>query len=230
MNSRLIVHSEEGLKESPNRETPDFPRPLKIVAHLISYVFHPVFVPVYIVAYLVFIHPYFFAGFSPFDRSRTLIMSIMMYSFFPLVTVGLLKALKFIDSVKLNTTKERIIPLAACGIWYFWIWNVWRNLPDYPEAALTLSRGIMLSVFMAWLGNIVMKISLHGISMGALVGYFILLGFEVTMNMGLYIAISVFIAGLVCTSRFIVSDHDNKELYGGLALGMLSMWLAHLFS
>lgn len=215
MNSRPIVGSEKGLKAP---------------AHIISYIFHPVFVPVYITAWLVYVHPYFFAGFSAFDRSRTLIMAIMMYSFFPLVTVGLLKALKFIDSVYLHTTKERIIPLAACGIWYFWIWNVWRNLPDYPEAAVTLSRAIMLSVFLAWLGNIIMKVSLHAISMGAMLGYFIWLGLLGGFPMGLYIAIALLVTGLVLTSRFLVSDHTEKEIYGGLSLGLLSVWVAQLFS
>lgn len=227
MNSRLIVDREQGLADSSGPEQHPF---LKSLAHIISYIFHPVFVPVYITAWLVFIHPYFFAGFSPFDRSRTLIMAIMMYSFFPLVTVGLLKALKFIDSVHLNTSKERIIPLAACGIWYFWIWNVWRNLPDYPEAAVTLARAIMLSVFMAWLGNIVMKISLHSISMGAMLGYFIWLGLQGGYPMGVFIAIGLLVTGLVLTSRFLVSDHNEKEIYGGLGLGLLSVWVAQLFS
>ena len=230
MNSRLIVDSEQGLTERSGQSGPEQHPFLKSLAHIISYIFHPVFVPVYITAWLVFIHPYFFAGFSPFDRSRTLIMAIMMYSFFPLVTVGLLKALKFIDSVHLNTSKERIIPLAACGIWYFWIWNVWRNLPDYPEAAVTLSRGIMLSVFMAWLGNIVMKVSLHSISMGAMLGYFIWLGLQGGYPMGVFIAIGLLVTGLVLTSRFIVSNHTNREIYGGLALGLFSMWVAQLFS
>ena len=230
MNTRLIVDREQGLRESNGQQMPHAPAWLKVPAHIISYLFHPVFVPVYITAWLVFVHPYYFAGFSTFDRSRTLIMSVMMYSFFPLVTVGLLKALKFIDSVLLNTTRERIIPLAACGIWYFWIWNVWRNLPDYPEAAVTLSRGIMLSVFMAWLGNIVMKVSLHAISMGAMMGYFIWLGFMGGYPMGAVIAIGILATGLVLTSRFIVSDHTNTEIYGGLSLGLLSMWVAQLFS
>ncbi len=88
----------------------------------------------------------------------------------------------------------------------------------------------MLSVFLAWLGNIVMKVSLHAISMGAMLGYFIWLGFQDNFAMGNYIAIGLFSTGLVLTSRFIVSDHTNREIYGGLALGLLSMWVAQIFS
>jgi hypothetical protein len=35
------------------------------------------------------------------------------------------------------------------------------------------------------------------------------------------------ITGLVCTSRFIVSDHHPKEVYGGLAAGVFSMLIAY---
>lgn len=228
MNTRLVVDKEEGLKEAKERENIPFQKGIRLAASFISYLFHPVFVPVYIVAFIVFIHPYIFAGFSPFDKSRTLIMALMMYSFFPLVTVGLLKALKFIETVKLNNQKDRIIPLVACGVWYFWIWYVWRNLPDYPAVAVQLSLAIWISVSLALLANIIMKVSLHAISMGVMLLFFIYLGFEQTLNLGVYISAALIIAGLVCTSRLIVSDHSNKEVYGGLAVGMLSMFIAHI--
>jgi len=229
MNTRLVVDREKGLNEERGRDGLKFPREVKVLANILSYVFHPIFVPVYLVAFIVYIHPYIFAGFSNFDRSRTIIMAVMMYSFFPLVTVGLLKALKFVDTVHLKNQKDRIIPLVACGIWYFWIWYVWRNLPDYPTAAVQLALGIWISVSLALLANIIMKVSLHAISMGLMVLYMVYLAFDQSVNLGTYISIVLLVAGIVCTSRFIVSDHTNREVYGGLAVGMLAMFLAHLF-
>lgn len=228
MNTRLVVDKEDGLKEASDGGRIHYPKGIRLSANLLSYIFHPVFVPVYIVAFIVFIHPYIFAGFSPFDKSRTLIMALMMYSFFPLVTVGLLKALKFIETVHLHNQKDRIIPLVACGVWYFWIWYVWRNLPDYPALAVQLSLAIWISVSLALLANIIMKVSLHAISMGVMLLFFIFLGFDQTFNVGTYISVAFIITGLVCTSRFIVSDHSNQEVYGGLAVGILAMFIAHM--
>jgi hypothetical protein len=73
-----------------------------------------------------------------------------------------------------------------------------------------------------------MKVSLHAISLGVMLLFFIYLGFEQTLNLGVYISAALIITGLVCTSRFIASDHSNKEIYGGLAVGMLSMFISHI--
>ena len=229
MSTRLVVDREKGLKENRDSGRPGIRKPFHIAATILSYIFHPVFVPVYLVAFIVYIHPYLFAGFSAFDRSRTLIMALMMYSFFPLVTVGLLKALKFIETIYLENQKDRIIPLVACGIWYFWIWYVWRNLPDYPPAAVQLSLAIWISVSLALLANILLKVSLHMISMGVMVFYMIFLAFDQPFNPGLYISCALLISGLIGSSRLIVSDHSNLELYGGFLVGSSAMMLAHLF-
>ncbi len=227
MSTRLVVDRQEGLKESPELQPASYSRSVRLLAKIISYIFHPVFVPLYIILFIVYVHPYLFAGFSPFDKTRTVIMSAMMYSFFPLVTVLLLRGLKLIDSIHLGKQKDRIIPLVACGIWYFWVWYVWRNLPEYPKPAIQLALGIWISASLALLANIIMKVSLHAISLGVMLTFILALAFSQSLNFSLYISIAMLITGFVCTSRFIVSDHLPKEIYGGLATGAISMLIAH---
>ena len=230
MNTKLIVDQRNRLKEI--RET-GFPRQhavLRGMAHFLSYLFHPVFVPVYLVVFMIYIHPYLFAGFSPFDKLRNVVMAFLMYTFFPLVTVLLLKALKFIDSIHLHTQKDRVIPLVACGIWYFWIWNVWRNLPDYPAEAVQFTLAVWISAFLALMANIIMKVSLHCIAMGVMLAFVGLLAFSPNLHFGSYLSAAFLIAGLLCTARLIVSDHTQKEVYGGLVVGILSFILAKIAS
>jgi hypothetical protein len=229
MSTRLVIDQKEGLKEEEKADLPPLPRSIKLSAKAISYIFHPVFVPVYMVIYMVWFHPYLFAGFFSFDKSRVVIMAIMMYCFFPLVTVLLLKALKFIDTVLLENQKDRIIPLIACGIWYFWVWYVWRNLPEYPATAVQLSLGIWISVSLALLANIRMKVSLHAISMGVLITFFFGLAYSQYVRVSGILSCAILITGLVCTSRFIVSNHTEKEVYTGLFIGVLSMLLGQQF-
>ena len=205
---------------------PPQPAAVRFVAKIISYIFHPVFVPLYIVWFMVYLHPWLFAGFSNMDKTRTVIMAALMFTFFPVVTVLLLKALKFINSFHLTTQKDRIIPLVACGVWYFWIWYVWKNLPEYPKPAIQLALAIWISVSLGLMANIIMKVSLHAISIGVMLTFILLLAFSQQLNFGIYISIALLIAGLVCTSRFIVSDHLPKEVYGGLAVGAFSMLIA----
>ena len=226
MNTRLIVDEQSQLQEVPANGRPEW---LRQAANFLSIVFHPVFVPVYLVYFMVYRHPYLFAGFTPFDKIRTMMMGVVMYALFPVVTVLLLKALKFVNSFRLDTQRDRIIPLVACGIWYFWIWYVWRNLPDYPADAIRLALAIWISASLALMANIVMKVSLHAIAMGILVSFLLLLSFSGGPGFGIYITAAVLIAGLVCTSRFLVSDHRNVEVYGGFFLGVISLLAAAYF-
>lgn len=226
MNSRLVVDRQDGLKElRPGGPLPQ-PAFVRVAARFFSYLFHPVFIPVLVIAFMLYQHPYLFAGFSGFDKIRVLMQAFVNYTFFPVVTVLLLKALNFISSFQLDKQKDRIIPLIACGIWYFWIWYVWRNLPDYPKASVQLTLAVWISASLALLANIIMKISLHAISVGVMFCFMILLALSTDVPMGIHLSLAFLITGITCTSRFIVSDHNGAEVYGGLALGTLSMLLA----
>jgi hypothetical protein len=229
MNTRLIVDNTNQLQEL-NEPGYFQNRAVRLMAKVISYIFHPIFIPVYILLFLLYIHPGVFAGFSGWKKSLVLIQAISMYGFFPLVTVLLLKALKFIDSVYLDTQRDRIIPFIACGIWYFWIWYVWRNLPDSPGEIVILSMAIFLSSSIGLLANIYMKISMHAIAMGVMVGFMMLMALTQSVSFGLYISVSLFIAGLVCSARFIVSDHSQKEVYAGLFAGIFALVIAIWFN
>lgn len=207
----------------------DQPAVIRLLARFISWVFHPVFVPVYMMAFLVYEHPFQFTGFDPRQKMMVMLQTMAMYLFFPLVTVLLLKALGFIDSIQLKKQKDRIIPLVACGIWYFWIWYVWHNLPGYPDMAIRFALAIWISSWTGLMMNTRMKISLHAISMGIAITFLFILAFTQPLNFGLYLSVGLLIAGLVCTARFIVSDHTAAEIYGGLALGSVSMIAAQVF-
>ena len=229
MSTGFIVDERNQLKEIRNADFPPQPAAIRLGAKVISYIFHPVFVPLYIVLFMVYVHPLIFAGFSDFDKSRTVMMAALMFTFFPVVTVLLLKALKFINTFHLSTQKDRIIPLVACGVWYFWIWYVWRNLPEYPKPAVQLALAIWISASLGLMANIIMKVSLHAISMGVMLTFILLLAFLQQIHFGIYISVSLLVAGAVCTSRFIASDHIPKEIYGGLFVGIISMLAASLF-
>ena len=60
-----------------------------------------------------------------------------------------------------------------------------------------------------------------------MVTFILLLALAQGSGYGPYISIAILITGLVCTARFIVSDHTPREIYGGLLLGILSQMIAH---
>lgn len=199
---------------------------IRFTAKVISYIFHPLFVPVYIIAFLMQSEPYLFASLNPFQKIMRLLQFFVMYTFFPLVTILLLKGLGFIQSVYLKTQKERIIPYIVCGIYYFWICYVLRHQAQHADKIVQLSMAIFIASSIGLIANIYMKISMHAMCMGVLLFFTASLVPVLSSNFTLYMSVVLLIVGLVCTARLIVSDHTPAEIYMGLFVGAASQLLA----
>jgi hypothetical protein len=201
---------------------------VKIFAHLFSYIFHPLFIPVYVTWFLTFIHPEYFIGFNAHQKWWLVIRVAYTMVFFPLVSVLLLKALGLSRSIFLRTQKERIAPYIICQICFFWAYLVFHNQPEIPAILTAFTFGVFLSSSAALLANISMKISMHAIGMGGMIGVFLVIMFQNTMLMTWPLSLSFLTAGLVCTARMIVSDHTPGEIYTGLLLGLLCQFVSSL--
>jgi hypothetical protein len=202
------------------------PLVLRILAHFFSYVFHPIFIPVYVTLFMVYLQPLSFAS---YDEKKKIFIPIAVFfssGFLPAFSVFLMRRLGFVNSLFLRTQKERIIPYAAAIIFYFWIWYVFRSQPDSPVPFVQFLLGSFLGVCGAWLWNIRIKVSMHSTAMGGLLMFFLLQAVTGQELTGLYLAYALVIAGVVCTSRLIVSDHTLPELYLGLFTGILCQIIA----
>jgi nitrate reductase NapE component len=199
---------------------------VKIIAHFFSYIFHPIFIPLYVVAFLVFIHPSYFSGFSMAAKKQTLLIVFINMVAFPLLAVALLKGVGFIQSIFLKIQKDRIIPYMACGIFFFWAYLVFKNQTNYPLILSSFLLGVFLASSAALMANIYFKISMHAIGVGGLLGIFLLIMKSNTMLMTWPLCMAIIIAGLVCTARLLISDHNTKEIYSGLVVGALSQVVA----
>lgn len=199
---------------------------LHILANFFSYVFHPIFIPIYTIAFLVFIHPSYFTGFSEQRKLMTVVISTVNLVFFPLLSVLLLKAVGFIDSIFLRTRKDRIIPYMACGIFFFWAYTVFNKQTIYPAILSSFVLGVFLAASAALMANIYFKISMHAIGVGGLIGICIVVFNTNTMLMTWPLAAALLLSGVVCTARFLVSDHTQKDIYVGLAVGLVAQLVA----
>lgn len=221
----------DGYPRAPElaRVKKDQPVTIRYFAYFISFIFHPLFIPGYIAAFLLFIHPYVFSGFNEKLRVLRFISVVLLTAFFPAFVVLLLRQLKLIQSIFLATQRDRIIPYISAMFFYFWIFYVSRNLADSPPIFVTLLLGVFIASIAALMANIYFKVSMHAIAMGGMVCFFILLAMQGTFSMGIYLSAALFIAGLVCTCRLLVSDHFPFEVYAGFLLGVISQSIATWF-
>ncbi len=199
---------------------------VRVFAKVFSYLFHPIFIPVYVFAFLIYLHPILFAGFTPLQKQSTLSIGLLNLVFFPLFSVVLLKALGFISSIYLPTQKDRIIPYIAVGIFYFWGYTVFKQQLEYPRILPSFIFGIFLASSGALIANIYFKISMHATGVGGLMGIFLVLIYTNNLTMIWPLAVAVLITGIVCSSRLLLHEHDQKEIYTGLALGLLAQFIA----
>ncbi len=196
------------------------PPVLRFFASFFSYLFHPLFIILWVTLYLLYRNNLVFIGEIPFERLKVFIRVFSTSFFIPIITVLLLKAVGFIDSIQLHTKKDRIIPYVACITFFFWSFYVSKKLGDPSELT-----AFLLSAFIASSASLIinnyMKVSMHAMGVGGLVAFFSLLLFANRLDDVLSLLLVFLIAGITTTSRFIISDHKPAEIAVGFITGFL---------
>ena len=207
-----------------------FPVIITFFSKFVSYIFHPLFIPLYVAYYLVFVNRGYFVGIGDKEKSWILMRIALNMVFFPLLTVLLLKGVGFIESIFLKTPKDRVIPYMGVGLFYFWMYLVFRNQPEFPPVLTSFVFGSFLASSAALIANIFFKISMHAIGCGGMLGVMlVVLNTNPSSPFTVPMMIAIFITGLVCTSRLIVSDHTNGDIYLGLVCGFVCQLLGAAF-
>jgi hypothetical protein len=223
-----MIISQEG---SINEERPrngEFPLGVRIAAKLISYVFHPLFIPLFVAFFFIF-EARLFPDRTDWQKKLIFIQFVIYYTFLPLVAILLAKGVGFISSIQLPTRKDRIIPFVICEIFYFWGWYVFRNLPYFPDEVEMFGLAVFVSCSLGLIFNAYMKISMHAIALGVMLGLFGLMALRLDLFFGPYLSLALLVAGLTCTARLIDSNHSPREIYTGLAVGLVSQIAASYF-
>jgi hypothetical protein len=204
-----------------------FSSAIHVTAKIISYLFHPLFVPVYVGIFFIY-EARLFNDRTDWQNKIILLQFFIYYTFFPMMTTLLSKALGFIQSVYLRTQKDRILPYIVCEIFYFWAWYVFRNV-HFPKEVVMFALGVFLACSLGLILNSYMKISMHTIALGVVCAFFVLAGMFSTASYGFYISVAFLIAGITATARLIDSNHKQKEIYSGFFVGVLAEVIAYFF-
>jgi hypothetical protein len=202
---------------------------LRRFAHFISILFHPLLISSYTIAFLIYIHPGVFEGVDPRTANLRMLSVLLFSVFFPGLSLFLAWRLKLVKSISLETRNDRLVGFIVTMFFYFWTSYVFRNLPDTPPAAAHFLLGTFLTVCSAWMCTIFYKVSLHAIAMGGLIAFAFLFSLTDPFTSGIYLAVPVLIAGLVCSSRLILGAHSRFEMISGFVIGLLAQSMGWLF-
>jgi len=202
---------------------------LVLPAKFLSYLLHPLFIPTYFFLFLVYRFPFLFTDITVYQLKLKVFSVFWMTAFFPAFGVFLLYKLKFIQSIYLRTSKERIAPYMITMFFYWWMYYLSKNMSNQPDALQYFYFGIFISTSIGLVINNFIKISLHGIAMGSLLAAMILLSFYYHAPMGMAISITAILTGFVSTWRLLLNEHTNQEIYAGLLLGIACQLIGYFF-
>lgn len=208
----------------------DQPKALRALAHLVSYVFHPVLMPTIMTLVLYRLSAASFAGVEPKVFTLAYIIRIGVNSaMFPIISVLLLKAVGFIESIHLRTSKERIIPLIISIIFYWWTNQIFKHEAATPVIIRILLQGSYWAVLAIFLINIFFKISMHTVAAGGVVGLMIVLMILSPISMTVPLFVALFFAGIVGTARMILKAHYPAEIWLGYIVGIAAQVGAYYY-
>jgi hypothetical protein len=193
------------------------------VSNWVSVLFHPILLPTWLYISLVFFTPTYVLQ-IPAGMEWVLAAIIFILSFlFPSLILLLLVRLKIIRSILLNERIERNGPILISAIFFFLTYYLLDYFGFIPVFGYYLLCATSISLLTMMI-NSVWKISLHATGHGATLGTFLSLAMLVEIPL-LLIAFAMVIGGITATARLKLQAHTQAEIYGGYALGFVTMML-----
>ncbi len=207
---------------------------VRLLSNTVSWIFHPVFMPLITALVLYILTRSSFVGFDVTYLYQLLGTTFLNTIFFPLFLTLLLYKLGFIKSIRLRDRKDRIVPLMGSMIFYFWIYQVFKNFGSHnnlPDDALFIFKVFFLGNFFGIIGvfliNIFTKLSMHTAAAGGAIGILSILSFTGSLNILPVVLCAVLIAGIIGTARILLHEHNQFQIWSGYVTGFAAMWLAY---
>lgn len=195
-------------------------------AHVISVVFHPLFIPTYLLLVAILANPSTFR-FIDNDPVIMLVTVIVNTIVLPAAAIGIMRPLGFVKSFQMAERTDRIIPFVAGLFFYIWTVVVFVKQGNSPVLFTAPLAGTLAAMILAFLINVLfIKISLHALSMGVAVGYFIAIIPLAEQNLLPLLIGTILLAGLVGTARLVLRAHVHDEIYLGYLIGMVGQMIA----
>ncbi|WP_298781365.1 hypothetical protein [uncultured Polaribacter sp.] len=185
----------------------------------ISTILHPILIPtIGVMLYFLLITNTFIS------KIKFTILGLVFITTYliPILVLVLLKKLKLIESYQIKTIKERKIPIGLMIILFYILANTLNRIPNLREIALLFyatSLGLFIIYFLFYFK---IKSSIHLLSMGIILGFFMVLSSIYSQSFLIIIITALLFAGILGRSRLYLEAHNNKEIYIAFFTGVIS--------
>ncbi len=188
----------------------------------ISTILHPIVLPTLgVFIYFVFVS-------KSFDKRLQLIVLGLVFVLTYVVPVLLLLFLKnfgFIKDFQVSTIKERRFPVIFMILLLYFLGNTIIQIPTIRNLGI-LFYGTSLSLTCIYiLFSVKLKSSLHLVSMGNMIGFFLIMTNINSLSMLPVILLLILLSGILASSRLYLKAHTPIELLIGFSLGIVCQFI-----
>ena len=191
---------------------------MRLVAKIISILFHPLLIPTYGTLLL-----FTTARFATVPLLPKIIVGTTVLcctAILPALIIFLFLKLGKISSLELEERKERTRPYLYSIVAYlfcaYYLWQV-----NMPKWFVLMVVGSAVSLLVLLLVNLRWKISAHLAAMGGLLAGIFVVAFHYVLNPNLLVIIVLFVSAAVAASRIILEAHTPGQTLMGFLTGFL---------
>ncbi len=184
---------------------------------LISSLLHPIIFPLVGSSLYLFSIPYYIT--KPYKLTILLVVFIGSY-LLPILLLYLFKKLQLIQSFHLPTVEERKFPILFFAFLAILIGKMLFKIALVNDLAVYFIAGgfAMLLVYLFLFKQI--KVSIHTLGIGGLIGFIIQLSYTYHQNFLLPLVFLFLIFGLIAKARISLQAHNFNEVILGFVLGV----------
>jgi membrane-associated phospholipid phosphatase len=191
----------------------------KYLAIAASVLFHPMLMPL-LGLFLIF-NSGTHISFVPSDyRLMAYLIVLGTSCLLPLSLVPLMLQFKLIENLRMETRKERIIPVFTTGLFYILGFFLLRQL-GLPVFIYQFVFGSLIALFTALAITLFWKISLHLVGIGGVTGAVVALSLIMGLGITPVLVALFWIAAITASARLYLGAHTPSQTLAGFALGFL---------
>jgi len=192
----------------------------------ISVILHPIVIPTIGVLLFLSITP------DVIDKNRQyLLISIVFFTTYilPIISLAILKAIGQITDFKVNSIKERKIPIFIMVIIFYSLGSFLYKIAVFKELGM-LFFGInvaLLTIYLLFYFKI--KSSIHVMSMSSALAFFLIYGSVHSISILPIAIVVIALTGILASSRLHLKAHTQLEVYSGFFIGLIGQATIHYF-
>ncbi len=189
---------------------------------VISTILHPIVIPTLgVLIYFIFVS-------QSINQKQQLILLGLVFGItyvIPVLALVILKSLRLIKDFQVSTIKERRMPVLLMTLLFYLTGNTLEAITVLRDLGLLFYGTAMSLLFVYLLFAFRLKSSLHLLSMGSVVGFFLVVMNMYSLSLLPIIMVFILLSGLLASSRLYLNAHTSLEVFLGFAIGFLSQIL-----